>query len=240
MFEPLSCYYGLAELPDLTHKSVPQLWRIYRRAIKKNMPPLEEYADYLDLDIVWWIAFNIQVRLFDALPYDSTCLLQESIRAMAYSWGNKDEELTDWAKSFPSEIMNFLRSPMRPAKAVEAEQSLLNTCLSVTYWLTGNHVLEIPIGGFKSIADARIFGKSAKSLSRRVKGCSIFTVSGEESRECSGDQVKILSFREGGNRRHSSWSAADLVVTSMSVPDLSLAGELSGEYELLHSSERST
>ncbi|ABW32573.1 hypothetical protein AM1_D0078 (plasmid) [Acaryochloris marina MBIC11017] len=46
-----------------------------------------------------------------------------------------------------------------------------------------------------------------------------------------------LSFREGGNRKHSSRSAADLVVTSMSVPDLSLAGELSGEYGLLHSSD---
>lgn len=43
MFEPLSCYYGLAELPDLTNKSVPQLWRMYRRAVKKNMPPLEVY-----------------------------------------------------------------------------------------------------------------------------------------------------------------------------------------------------
>lgn len=62
---------------------------------------------------------------------------------MAYSWGNKDEALTDWAKSFPSEIMNFIRSPMRPARAIEAEQKLVNTCLSITYWLNGNHVLEI-------------------------------------------------------------------------------------------------
>lgn len=46
MFEPLSCYYGLAELPDLTHKSVPQIWRLYERAIKRNMPPYEVDADF--------------------------------------------------------------------------------------------------------------------------------------------------------------------------------------------------
>lgn len=125
---------------------------------------------------------------------------------------------------------------MRPARAIEAEQKLINTCLSVTYWLIDNHVLEIPIGGFESLESARNFGMSARTVSRRVKGCSIFTVSGEESRECLGDQVKVLSFREGGSRNHSSWPA-DLVLTNMTIPDLSLAGELSGEYELLHSSE---
>ncbi|MGR3280370.1 hypothetical protein ACSYAD_35550, partial [Acaryochloris marina NIES-2412] len=119
------------------------------------MPPLEEYADYLDPDLVWWIAFNIQVRLFEALPYDSTCLLQESIRAMAYSWGNKDEELMDWAKSFPAEIMSFLRSPMRPTKTVGAEQKHLNTWASVSYWQAGNYVLEIPISGFECIQEAK-------------------------------------------------------------------------------------
>lgn len=62
MFETLSCHHGLAELPDLTNKSVPQLRRLYKRAIKRNMPPLEVYADE-------WYAYLLETIASDLLPF---------------------------------------------------------------------------------------------------------------------------------------------------------------------------
>lgn len=106
-----------SRLPDLSNKDMAELWECYQDAVAKNLPPLdtEPFPDELDQDLPRWIAFHIQLRLIEILPYDSSFPLEEAIKALGYVRGNDDKDYFPWAKVFPDQMMLAYRDNMAPA-----------------------------------------------------------------------------------------------------------------------------